>query len=234
MEGSVRVGIVAALAAEAKTLGFAVPPPDEFALLPDGSLLAVSGMGFEAAERDARALIDAGCGALASWGFAGGLDPRVSPGTVVVPARLMTNGAPDLDVSSAWRTRILASIPAAVSGSLLTSRRALASTAEKHTAFLDSGAVAVDMESYSVAAVAKARGLPFIAVRVVVDGAGDEVPPALLDVAGTHGRLAIGRLVMRLLASPRSLSPLLALARRFKVARRSLRAAARAGVPGMP
>jgi len=83
------VGIVAALAAEARTLGRAVPPHEQFALLPDGSLLAVSGMGFEAAERDARALIDAGCNALVSWGLAGALDPRVTPGTVVVPELLM-------------------------------------------------------------------------------------------------------------------------------------------------
>jgi nucleoside phosphorylase len=226
-----RVGIVAALAAEARTLG-AVPPREQFALLPDGSLLAVSGMGFEAAEHDARALIDAGCNALVSWGLAGGLDPRVSPGAVLVPEVSMLEGAPDLSTSSTWRTRVLASIPAAAGGRLLTSKRAIGSAAEKRAAFLQSGAVAVDMESYAIAAVAEAHRLPFIALRVVVDAADDEVPAILVNVAGPGGRLAVGRLVMRLLASPRSLKPLRRLAQRYRIARRSLRAAARAGAPG--
>jgi len=107
-----------------------------------------------------------------------------------------------------------------------------ASAADKRAAFLQSGAVAVDMESYAIAAVAEAHGLPFIAIRAIVDAAADEVPPALLDVTGRDGRLVLGRLLVRLLAAPRMLRPLSGLAQRFRVAGRSLRESARAGVPG--
>ena len=256
MEAPSRVGIVVALAIEARTLAHRAPAADELVLLPSGALLAMSGMGLEAAEHDARALIDAGCTALASWGLAGALDPRLSPGTIVIPEVLALEGAPELNASSAWRLQALelldrrarvvdaegtagrtagrsgVPMPAAVGGRLLTSRKALARAAEKRNAFLTSGAVAVDMESYALAAVAAARGLPFIAVRAIVDAAADEVPPMLLDLAGPDGRLAIGRLAARILGSPRNFGALLGLGRRFRVARRSLRAAAGAGAPG--
>lgn len=227
-----RVGIVAALAAEARTLGAALERPGGLRSLADGSLLAVSGMGFEAAERAARAVVDAGCRALVSWGLAGGLDPRLSAGAVIVPQVLMLEGAPDLQAHRIWRQRVLDVLGAGAGGKLLTSRNPLASVAEKRKALLDSGACAVEMESYAIAAVAAAHGLPFIAIRVIVDAAGDEVPVAVLEAADARGRLAPGRLLVRMLGSPRSVALLPGLAHRYAVARRALRAAARAGAPG--
>lgn len=176
-----------------------------------------------------------------SWGLAGGLDPALSAGTIAMPAVLMLGGAPDardLRADSAWCERVGAvlaardsrsgkRVPVEAGGKLLTSRRPLASAAEKRKAFVDTGAIAVDMESYAIASVATARGLPFVAIRVIVDGSGDDVPSILLDVAGSRGRIAAGHLLVRMLASPRSLAPLLRLARRYRVARRSLREAAR-------
>jgi len=202
-------------------------------------------MGFEAAEQSARALVDAGSRALVSWGLAGGLDPRLSPGTLIVPERLVIDGARDLSADLAWREQVLEvlggaqgragiKVPIEAGGKLLTSRRPLTSAADKRTALLEFGAIAVDMESYAVAAVAAGRGLPFVAIRDIVDAADDEVPAALLDAADARGRLAAGRLLVRMLGSPRSVMPFLGLAGRYNVARRSLRAAAQAGAPGSP
>src|SRR6266403_1699369 len=76
------VGVVAALDAEARTLGPAVRRDDGLFFLSDGALLAVSGMGAALAAIAARNLIDAGAAALISFGLAGGLDPLLSAGTV--------------------------------------------------------------------------------------------------------------------------------------------------------
>ena len=82
-------GVVAALAAEARVLGPARPQGEGLAVLADGNLLAISGMGPKAARSAALRLIDAGATSLVSWGLAGGLDPALEAGAVCVPREVI-------------------------------------------------------------------------------------------------------------------------------------------------
>jgi adenosylhomocysteine nucleosidase len=95
----------------------------------------------------------------------------------------------------------------------------------KGAAHRNTGAVAVDMESSAVAQSARTHGLPFIAVRAIVDTAKDVVPPAV-SAASESGQVRIGRLLLGLLRSPSDLMPLLRLARRYNAATGSLQAVA--------
>ena len=84
------MGVVVALASEARALGPTMPrggdpPLSELALLGEGSLLALSGIGGAAAAAAAQALVDSGVSALMTFGMAGGLDPALKPGSVVIP-----------------------------------------------------------------------------------------------------------------------------------------------------
>ena len=101
--------------------------------------------------------------------------------------------------------------------------------AAKGALFRATGALAVDMESYAVAEVARAQGLPFLAVRVIVDGAGDGLPRPVAAVADGAGPLNVWRLIGAMARAPSDLAPLLRLARRYRAASRSLAAVARAG-----
>jgi adenosylhomocysteine nucleosidase len=203
------------------------------AKLRDGTLLAVSGIGCAAAAQGARRLVAAGCRALASWGLAGALDPALPAGTILVPEELILEGATrSLGSTAAWRRRVLGSLTANLTverGALLTSPRALAAVSEKEGAFRRTGAAAVDMESFAVAEVAVEHGLPFLAVRVIVDRASDELPRVLEGVTDRSGAVSVGRLAGRLALSPSSIRPVLRLAGRYRAARRSLCAIARAG-----
>lgn len=137
-----------------------------------------------------------------------------------------------MQTAPAWRERIVQSLEArwpVRQGRLLTSVRALGTVADKSAAFRVTGAGAVDMESFAVAEVAAAHGLPFIAVRVIVDTAGDELPPALAGVADASGQLSIGRLARSVVLRPANIATLLRLARRYRAARHSLHAIVRAG-----
>ncbi len=226
------VGIVAALAAEARPLGPAARRSGELATLADGTLIAVTGIGGAAAARGARTLVAAGCGALASWGLAGGLDPALACGAILLPEEVILDGGSSLQTAPAWRERIVQSLEArwpVRQGRLLTSVRALGTVADKSAAFRVTGAGAVDMESFAVAEVAAAHGLPFVAVRVIVDTAGDELPAALAGVADESGQLSIVRLLRSVVSEPAGIATLLRLARRYRAARRSLRAIVRAG-----
>jgi adenosylhomocysteine nucleosidase len=226
------VGVVVALEAEARTLGPAVRRRDGLSSLSDGALLAVGGMGGALAAIAARSLVDAGAAALMSFGLAGGLDPRLSAGSVVCPSEVISRDGARFVTAEEWREQLRLVIakerPVAV-GKLLTSATAIEAVADKAAAFRETGAVAVDMESLAIAEVAAAHRLPFVAVRVIVDTAADVLPRAVV-AASRGGQVNIRRLIGGLAVAPLDLIALIRLTRAYRAATRSLVAVAGARV----
>jgi adenosylhomocysteine nucleosidase len=225
-------GIVCALAAEARALRPTTRPGTPYAALADGSLLIVSGMGGAAAAAGARALIEAGAAALASFGLAGGLDASLRPGAICLPSEVVGLDGKALVTSARWRARVESALAArypVASGKLLSTDRAIASIEEKAALHRSTAAVAVDMESLAVAQVASAHGLPFIAIRVIVDSAVDNLPRAVAAAADQSGQFNIWRLLGALARTPADLAPLMRLGNRYRAASRSLSAVAAAG-----
>lgn len=224
-------GVVAALGAEARTLGSLSRRSDGLLSARDGTLVAVSGMGCLAAAAAARALVDSGATGLVSWGMAGGLDPSLPAGTICLPSVIVSRDGATFPTADKWRHRVRESIAlgrTVVGGRLLTSTVAIGDVAGKSAAFRDTGAAAVDMESLAVAEVAVAHDVPFLSVRAIVDTASDELPRAVMD-AGSEGSVRISRLVLGVFRSPPQILPLLRLARRYRSATRALAAVARTG-----
>ena len=232
------IGIVSALAAEARTLGPAARRGAELRQLPDGALLAISGIGEGAAAAAARRLVLAGATALASFGMAGGLDPALICGAVLLPEEIVAfDGAGAVvavaATSLAWRERLRAALPVsciACGGKLLASGQPVGRPDAKAAAWRDSRAAAVDMESAAVAQVAGQAGLPFIVLRVIVDTAADELPAAVL-AASRGGQLRIGSLLAGLVRAPRDTGALIRLCARYRIAKRVLAEVARPGSP---
>jgi adenosylhomocysteine nucleosidase len=230
------VGIVSALAAEARTLGPAARHGAELRQLPDGALVAVSGIGRAAAAAAARRLVLAGASALASFGMAGGLDPTLICGAVLLPDEVIAgddSGSPNTvsETSREWRRRLRAALPdscIACGGRLLTSERPIGHPDGKADVWRSSGAAAVDMESAAIAQVAGQAGLPFVALRVIVDTAGDELPAAVIAASGA-GRLRVGRLIAGLLRTPGEIGALIRLSARYRIAVRVLAAVSQPG-----
>jgi adenosylhomocysteine nucleosidase len=231
--GSRLLGVVAALESEARILGPAVRRQrDGLSFVGEGALLAVSGMGGHLAAIAARRLVEAGSSRLLSFGFAGGLDPALSAGTVVLPTEVISASGARFATSTDWRERLSADIARRrppVAGALFGSNAPLDSVEAKAAAFRDTGAVAVDMESSAVAEVAAAHNLPFVAVRVIVDTATDALPRAV-TAAGRAGRVSMPRLLGGLALAPLDLLALIRLAQRYRAATRSLADVARAGL----
>jgi adenosylhomocysteine nucleosidase len=231
------VGIVSALAAEARTLGTADRHGTDLRRLADGALLAVSGIGQAAAASAARRLVLAGASALASYGMAGGLDPTLICGTLLLPEEIVAMDAERSDVrwptSRNWRERLHAALPASCivcGGALLTSARPLGRPEAKAAAWRHTGAVAVDMESVAIAQVAAQAGLPFIVLRIIVDTAADELPPTVIAASG-GGSLRIARLIAGVARAPADLPALIRLSARYRIASRAL---ATVVAPGSP
>jgi adenosylhomocysteine nucleosidase len=223
------IGIVSALAAEARSLGPAAPHGAGLRRLADGALLAVSGIGRAAADAAARRLVLAGATALASFGMAGGLDPALICGAVLLPEEVASldgtgSEAAVLATSREWRQRLRAALPdscIACKGKLLSSERPIGRAAEKTAVWRSTRAAAVDMESAAIAQVAGQAGLPFIALRVIVDTAADELPAAVIAASG-GGRLRVGRLLAGLVRAPGDVGPMIRLSARYRIARRVL------------
>ncbi len=174
-------------------------------------------------------MVDAGATALVSWGMAGGLDPSLAAGTLILPTEIVAPNGTAIQTSQLWRERLSAAVAShlpAVPGKLVTSTRAVGSVAAKAALFRQTGAAAVDMESLAVAEVALARHLPFLAVRVIVDRAGDGVPKSVTAAADAAGRLSLWRLLGALTLTPSDLVPLIRLARGYRAAGQALTAVA--------
>lgn len=228
------VGIVAALAAETRVLSPMTGKRGALATLMDGSLLAVSGIGCAAAASAAQALVEAGATALTSWGMAGGLDPALRAGTIFLPSEVVSAHGAGFTTARYWREALSAAVAErrpVEGGKLLTSLGAIGTVGDKAAAFRATGALAVDMESIAIAEIAAAHGLPFIAVRVIVDTAADALPQGIVN-ASRPGHLKLWRLVAAIALRPAEFAALVRLAQRYRAASASLRAIARAGSLG--
>jgi len=239
-------GVVAALDFEAQGLGTRQRRSGGLSGLTDGSLVSVSGIGGDNAARAARQLVAAGVGALLSWGVAGALDPALSCGTVVLPTEVLRRsnalGPSPLqrfETCPTWRERLWAALQAharLAAGALLTSAVPVVAAELKARMFQETRAVAVDMESAAVAEVAADHGLPFMALRVILDTARVSLPESIMrafepTAAGRSGLRRAWPLLRPLLNAPADWGPLLRLAGQYRVARRALSDCARRADP---
>jgi adenosylhomocysteine nucleosidase len=169
---------------------------------------------------------------------AAALDPTLACGTAVLPAAVLRQGQ-HFETSRLWRERLLAALHGhvrVVSGALLTSEVAVAAPVLKASLFRETRAVAVDMESAAVAAVAAEHGLPFLALRVILDTARDTLPPSITrafdpTAGGRPGRPRAAALLWPMLCAPADWGRLLRLAAQYRLARRSLSQCRRHGHP---
>lgn len=189
------------------------------------ALVELSGVGDARAENAANQLVERGATALVSWGVAGGLDPDLRPGTVVLPDAVIGADGSSHRVDLEWRDRLLERVRGRVVTStspLVHTTSVITTAAEKRLLYERVGAGAVDMESAAVARVAFANHIPWVAVRVVIDIADQELPEAIWTATGADGRLRVGS-VGGLLLHPGLWRPMISLARAGAAASRSMR-----------
>jgi adenosylhomocysteine nucleosidase len=208
------IGVVVGIAAEARIarrLGWRV---------------AVGGGTAAGADLEAQRLIKDGARALVSFGLAGGLDPALHPGTVIVPS-MVVDGELRHPTDPFLSRRLGGTTP----HSILASNTAVTSAAEKRRLRDETGAAAVDLESGAVARAAVAHGIPFAALRVTCDPAKRSLPPAALAALDSRGAIGMRRVLTSILLHPAQIPALLMLATDATAARRALLARVRQIAP---
>jgi hypothetical protein len=98
----------------------------------------------------------------------------------------------------------------------------LSNGAHKRALRLRSSAIAADMESAALAALARKAGVPFLVIRAVSDRADARVPHWLTGCLGETGRLAVGKTLGLILTRPSDWGAIFGLALGFRAARATL------------
>jgi hopanoid-associated phosphorylase len=153
------------------------------------------------------------CRAVISVGIAGGLDPSLVPGDVIVATGVAAPDRRHAACPSVARrlAGLLSDHPKrVVMADLAGVDSAVMSPKEKIALRRTTGAIAVDMESHVAAAFAARHDLPFAAVRVVCDPAHRSLPELISSALRPDGELSLTGVArslwqqpMQLLAMPR-------------------------------
>jgi adenosylhomocysteine nucleosidase len=207
VEIQMRIGVVVGLATEAR-----IARPLEWTVAIGGGTLA-------GATAAATTLVEQGCTSLISFGLAGGLDPALRPGALIVPSAAITG-----DTSYVTDPALSRMLGGPTPHVILGADAIVTSIAEKRRIHKQFGADAVDLESGAVAHIATSRGMPFAVLRAICDPAERALPPAAPVALDAGGRIRPWRVCASIAAHPAQLAGLLALAADATAAKRSLTA----------
>ncbi len=169
------------------------------------------------AARAAARLVEKNVEAIISFGLAGGLNPALPPGALLVP-RCVLDGVKRFCCDNA----LLEILGGANCGAIMAGQRIVQSVAEKSRLFQEVMADGVDLESGSVARVAASAGLPFAVLRAVADPAERDLPPAALIALNSAGDIKVSAVLASVFRQPGQIPVLLAIARDAAKARRTL------------
>jgi hopanoid-associated phosphorylase len=166
------------------------------------------------------------CRAVISIGIAGGLDPALVPGDVIVATGI---AAPDrrhdasLGLARQLADRLASHPKRVVLADLAGVDAAVVSPLAKRALLHATGALAVDMESHVAAAFAARHGLPFAAVRVVCDPADRALPSLISTALRPDGGLSLPGVLGSLIRYPHQFTAMARLARDAAEGFRALR-----------
>ncbi|MEE2933219.1 MAG: hypothetical protein VX941_07315 [Pseudomonadota bacterium] len=161
---------------------------------------------------------------IVSFGIAGGMDPKLKSGSVLLPKAVVTDDGAVFQTDDTLRRSVAKNWPVAREQSRqLGVNKVIKSIDEKMQLFQATGAHALDMESHVIAAYAKKRGIPFLILRSIADSAKDTVPEIALAGMNKNGRATALSLLRKLIQRPSSLTQVAKLAYTSNTAMRALK-----------
>lgn len=160
-----------------------------------------------------------------SFGVAGGLDPALRSGDIVIATEVVTSATRFLALTPPQDNLATLQVgrrPRIVTAALAGSEDVVLGQAGKAELRARTGAVAVDMESHIAAAYAEDNNLPFAAVRVISDPASRALPRLAMDALKPDGQVDVWKVMRGIALNPLAIPALVSAGRDFNRALRSL------------
>jgi nucleoside phosphorylase len=161
-------------------------------------------------------------GLVISCGFAGALDPSLAPGDLVLASSVHDEAGESIAASEpvlcAARRALDCGDPACLAEGELLCMTEVVATAEAKRALVRPGRLAVDLESAPAAHAARRAGVAWLALRVVLDPLDADLPAFAQAVRSSY----LAPALRHVLRGPRAALELAELARRARIASRSL------------
>jgi hopanoid-associated phosphorylase len=149
--------------------------------------------------------VAADAAAIISFGIAGGLAPGLKPGTCLIARSVLTAEGDQYFADFAWARKLSLAVGGAPIVDFAGVDAPVQGPSAKRALHVQTGAVAVDMESHIAARMAAKYNLPFVAFRVVADPAERQLPHAALVGMRRDGSVAIGAVLKSLVCQPRQI-----------------------------
>jgi adenosylhomocysteine nucleosidase len=166
-----------------------------------GADVACAGARPQKARWLARELIQRGATKLLSLGIAGGLEPGLPVGAMIIGSQVISADS-KWTCDPAWVSVLMRTFPEAHCGPIWGSETIVATAREKRAVYEKSRCLAVDMESQCAAQIAAEAGVPLGVVRVVCDSADVEVPSVVMAVIAEDGSIDARKALWHLARHP--------------------------------
>jgi adenosylhomocysteine nucleosidase len=175
--------------------------------------ILLTGIGRKNAEKSVREFLATNATELVlTCGFAGGLNPDLQPGAVVVESADPEPQTPHSELQA----KLLAA--GAKPAKFFCAERIATTVAEKKQLRDKTGADAVEMESAAIHTVCRERGIPCATIRVISDTAGEDLPLDFNALAKPDQSIDFGKLAWAIGKSPGKISALMQLQKKTKFA----------------
>jgi adenosylhomocysteine nucleosidase len=220
------LGIVVSLSRELKSLTRQTIPVGAWRAITENTLVALSGIGPERAYRAGSTLISQGATALLSWGCAAALDDRLKAGYLILPECIIGANGEIHRVSSEWHRRVYRMLEAehpVRTDALVESHTILKTSAEKWALAERTKAAATDMESAAQARLAQENGLPFLAIRAIIDNASTDIPDNVLEALDPQGNVSFWKVLSGAYVVPADWPKIARLGIQFHAAQKTLK-----------
>ncbi len=221
-----KLGIIAAIPAEAKCLQSKKIKFSEPFEIEKNIFLCVSGVGYQSSLHATKKLIELNVDGLISWGIAGGICKSIHSGDLIL-AKAVTNQEKSYKTSNKWCRKIENyfhnSLCKILSGDIVSTKKICATSIEKTKLFKETGALAIDMESFAMAEIAETNNLDFIIIRAIADDANLNLPEAVIENIDNFGRLKIVKFIISCLLRPTQINKIILLAKNYRKALKSLK-----------